>query len=214
MKSHIKNSLAALAALLALTAGAARAGHEDNDKVTVINKDSSPVPVKVTNIPAVSISNTPSVNVANTPSVNVASLPPVTISGPVTVSGTISTAPAPTLPFTGGMHVTTPAGQVTGIATFTVPAGKRAVIETVSIFGNMPFGTSTASVTTQTNYVLGQLSSFPIPLTPGAFGSAGIAQVKLYADANTTVYCEVVTQNFQGQVDANCGFSGYLVDQP
>lgn len=207
--------IVALAALLALTASAARAaGHEDNDKVTVINKDSSPVPVKVLSLPAVSISNTPSVNVANTPTVNVASLPPVTISGPVTVSGSISTAAAPTLPFTGGMHVSTPAGQVTGIGTFTVPAGKRAVIETVSIFGNMPFGASTASVTTQTNYVLGQLSSFPIPLTPGAFGSAGIAQVKLYADANTTVYCEVVTQNFQSQVDANCGFSGYLVDQP
>lgn len=101
-------------------------------------------------------------------------------------------------------------------AMFTVPAGKRLVIETVSLLVTLPFGQIVESftITTSVNGQMIDCGLFPSPIPQsGSRSIYGITQpLKIYADAGTQVTASI----FRGFASQDGGFnlsiSGYLVD--
>ena len=106
--------------------------------VHVVNAATDPVPVSVIGTHSVNVTNTPNVNVANTPNVNVSSLPAVQVgnaaANPIPVS--VQNFPAAQQPQTISLfkNCNIPADTFTGPTqvVYTVPAGKRLVIDFVS----------------------------------------------------------------------------------
>jgi hypothetical protein len=207
----MKTKLIAVAALFAIAARPALAA--DSKDVIVTNGAANPVPTTQIGTSSVNVANTPTVNVASMPSVTLAGAPSVTLAG--TPSVTIANTPTVTMAaphgFEAGAHVTVPAGSVGASGTFTVPANKRAVIEFASIFGNMG-GNSEVTVGVQSATILGTFNAFALPVTANAFGASGAQAVKLYAEPGTTVFCVVDVVPDGLQKDAQCAFSGYLID--
>jgi hypothetical protein len=146
---------------------------------------------------------------------------------PVTVTNGI-TRPVPMFgtdnpafqPFQHSAEFSTSVGVGSGFITITtVPAGKRLVIEFVSVdvfnFAGSPvhsvyITTTTAGVTTYHRFVLfGQgLDAF------GNGVSAAAQQVRLYADPGTTVSGSLTRSGSVGTAEAGFHISGYFVDLP
>ena len=107
------------------------------------------------------------------------------------------------------------AGGGVGFKNFTVPAGKVAVIEFVSVMGNgaspqvalgvdagfagsvQPLGGSDTN-----GYVA-------VPVQPVTFGFAASMQMRTYVGPETTVSCVLWAQS---AADMNCVLSGRLID--
>jgi hypothetical protein len=131
----------------------------------------------------------------------------LTLSAPITFQGTMM------VPFRGAAHIVVPAGNSGGVAVIEIPAGKRAVIESISILGSMPAATSSAVVGTTSINAFGGLAAFPLPLKQSGTGMQGTLSTKLYADASTQVSFMINQAPSASQQDGNVFVTGYLVEQ-
>ena len=122
----------------------------------------------------------------------------------------------PLQPFAKEVAGSFTANGVSASAMFTVPAGKRLVIETVSLLIFLPSGQNFDSVSIATS-VGGQVVNYslfpgPIPQSGGA-SLYGITQpLKIYADAGTQVVATGLRAIASGDGTLNLVVSGYLVD--
>jgi hypothetical protein len=190
----------------------------------------SPLPVPISG--SVGISGQPvGVNVANTPNVNVANTPAVDIANPVTV-GNPATNPvlvseAGKAPYSATCEGS---GQIPGrcgIAdcTFTVPAGRRLVIESLTgdaniavsdyllirLNGSAPSGQDPASASSGFSMIVPRT----LQLGNGTFNFYGVNEKTLFqVDPTGTV--EVVLVNSCGQTgsEASVNLSGYTLPSP
>jgi hypothetical protein len=170
------------AALVALLIAVPLPAAPPPQDVRVINSPGQAVPVSVEGTPAVSISGTPSVNVANTPSVSVSGTPSVNVANTpsVTVGNTVSTrrADEPALqPLqTTGLVIISAGDQIENEPLYTVPAGKRLVIQEASVRAQLFSGVSEAMVFLRSDG--GGLGGHYIPLTSlGVLNGFGLVQV-------------------------------------
>src|SRR5215831_19236684 len=172
---------------------------------------------------------------------------PVSLTGSNTISGTVGLAPGASLrinntvtdpvrvrnvndaiqPFQAEGFCSAPAGVAGCAATiFTVPAGKRAVVEYYNgfaNFANVSAAGQVALVGLRTT-VAGQVGLNYLPPTPPAvsnFSAPGAGtswgqQVRLYADAGTTILGDGLPTNIPTASPYNFTFNirGYLVDVP
>ena len=163
----------------------------------------SPLPAQAG--PDVTVVNPPSQPVPVTGSVNIVVTDPVAGSVTIPLSGTTSATGTLTLFFS-------PSGFAT-----TVPAGKRLVIEFVSVRVEVPSGQKATVVLIA---VVGTAAAQHIiataPLT--GFGTADLFEAsvpaRIYADPATSVTAFVARTSATGSANAFVKFSGQLVDVP
>lgn len=112
-----------------------------------------------------------------------------------------------------------PNNTATQLTLFTVPQGKRLVIEFVSFQGVVPQGQRISHC--RLNTIVGNeiFNMFPVmtQLPDYVFGEAafGASQtVKLYADQNTSVRVYFIRSGVSGTATLNASISGYLIDVP
>jgi hypothetical protein len=160
-----------------------------------------------------STSKTSDVNVVNTPTVNVLNTP--------TVKDVDSPARQP-FQTGAGLHMDQGMGETTFNLT-AVPAGKRLVIDYVSVFGVVPTGqkmVTAAILLIQPD--LSFLQSYfrissqgPCGISSG-FGDCFVAsdQVRLYADPGTTVRAYTQRDDASGAGQVTFFVSGYFVNLP
>jgi hypothetical protein len=235
---NIRIYLVALCAL-ALSAGSfllsgAGASHAQllAQDVRVINKPANPVPVQsqgTTNIAGnVNVTNTPSVSIANTPTVsaqefgqwnvNISNKPTVTLdsSAPVNVRDVDNPA---LQPFQRNLVVLIPPGQNNAVDQYSVPAGKRLVIEFTSTSVTAPTGmklwvrlqTFTGGVFSNYN-----LTSTLLANTAGTDFSVGSQTTRIYADPGSivTLVVNVLGATAGPNTGAEVDLSGHFVDVP
>jgi len=159
---------------------------------------------------------------APTSKLTVAGAIETTIGGVKFPDGTVQTtafsvqSSPPLQPFAKEIAATFPGNGTSATAMFTVPAGKRLVIETVSLLIFLPSGQNYDSVSIATS-VGGQTvnySLFPGPIPQSGTASVyGITQpLKIYADAGTQVVAAVLRPIAFGDGTLDLVISGYLVD--
>ena len=111
-----------------------------------------------------------------------------------------------------------PIGNGNASTNFTVPAGKRLVIEDISVFVSIAPG-STPEVTVLTS--VGGAEAFHF--VPAAFAGAlfsgddsydGHALARFYADPGSTVRADVHSNPGAASIQADMSVSGYLIDLP
>jgi len=178
---------------------------------------------------------------------------PVSITGTSTISGTVGLAPGASVqidntdpvrvsnvndviqPFQASNLCYGPAGSGgCTVAIFTVPAGKRAVVEYFNGFANFTDVAAAGQValvalrTTVAGIPPSQPNGAPLPLlhnlptTPPAVSNlnapgAGICwgqQVRLYADSGTTIDGTGIPSTTESSYSFQFNISGYLVDVP
>jgi hypothetical protein len=127
----------------------------------------------------------------------------------------VSSPTPPLLPFAKDINAQFPPGGSSTSATFTVPAGKRLVIETAVLLINLPLGQIIESFTIPTS-VNGQVifySLFPTLTSQSDVTSFfGINQpLKIYADGGTQVSGNILRSG-SGTGGFDLVVSGYLVD--
>jgi len=100
---------------------------------------------------------------------------------------------------------------------YTVPEGKRLVIEFVSMLAVVPSGQQASlDIGTKVN---GQFSHFHIPYSQPALGGSAVAvtniaqQLRIYADPGTTVGVNCASTSSKGAT-FDISFAGYLVNIP
>jgi len=236
-------TMLALAAAMLIGAVAPTFAFDDKDKpqtgngqVTVINGPSQPVPVTVTNSPTVTVGNTPTVTIGNSPTVTIGNTPTVTVGNNTSVTvtneptihiapneqvtignGPSSPVPVVALDAAGAFQIQLNVGLGTGLTGVAIPAGKRLVIEFVTLQGDAAGGSgpvqpivlleSFLNPSSSANYYLAVPES---PLAPGQFYRS--EQVKVYADVLS------VGVGFSGYTPVQMGFgvsiSGHLVSVP
>ena len=174
--------------------------------------------------------NTSNVNVVNTPNVNIANTPIVTLSGTpsVSITGTpnVNVANTPIVqdrdnparqPFTynaGDAWI----GNAPNISFyFTVPGGKRLVIEQVSVSAHLTAST-TQKLSAEVQIFNGSPFTFYrfVGTDAGQNDFVASSQVRCYADAGTSVAL-LVTRSDTSVGGVNFGevsLSGYLIDTP
>jgi len=175
--------------------------------------------------------NTSNVNVVNTPNVNIANTPIVTLSGTPSVSLTgtpnVNVANTPIVqdrdnparqPFTYA-----PAGQFwignvpNNSFDFTVPGGKRLVIEQVSVIATLTAST-TQKLSAEVQIFPGSTIIFYrfVGTDAGRTDFVASSQMRCYADAGISVRILVTRSDTSGgSADvANVSLSGYLIDMP
>lgn len=100
---------------------------------------------------------------------------------------------------------------------YTVPAGKKLVIENVTVSGALYQDeklVSAALTTTVNNFKV----DYHIPVqhqkltVPDQTAASAIASVRLYATAGTTVTVSAIRSDTSGSASVTFGFSGYLVN--
>jgi hypothetical protein len=182
-----------------------------------------PVGVNVANTPNVNIANTPSVSIANSPSVNIGS--PVTVGNPAT--NPVLTSEAGKAPYSA---TCAGAGQIQGrcaiaSCTFTVPAGRRLVIQSLTgdanmsvtdtllirLMGSSPSGQDPQSSSSGFSMIV------PVKLQfgNGVFNFYGTNETTtLQVDPNGTVTVELVNTCSQTASEASLNLSGYTVPSP
>jgi hypothetical protein len=120
-------------------------------------------------------------------------------------------------PFQRELQITVPAGSNGVAQTFTVPAGKRLVIEFVAAsLGLFPGQKGILLITTT---VGGSIASYDLPLTDQGVGFTGFAgfrtsqMVRIYADPGSTVTVVVGSDGatFPVAIGELVSLSGYLV---
>ena len=182
--------------------------------------------VNVINTPDVSVINTPNVSVTNTPNVNILNEPV-----DVNVVNNASPVSVPTEPFQIGLSGSFVAGspsltEQTGFPdsnVFTVPSGKRLVIEHVSINTSIPIGQSGATITLRVTTDVGKQSLNHRFVMTKQFEITGLEDrwtasqpIKLYAGPNTDVVLagqrSVLESTLEGA--ALLSISGFLVPVP
>jgi hypothetical protein len=96
---------------------------------------------------------------------------------------------------------------------YTVPSGKRLVIETVGCLIELPPGqTGSMSILLTLN---GQQTIYFLPATLiGNNGWAATQSVRLYADSGTIVELTINRSSNSGDGSGSASFSGYLVNMP
>jgi hypothetical protein len=185
--STIKNSIFALSALLTLFTCTAETSYAQQQQQA--KKAAAAMDVNIVNTPNVQVTNTPSVRDADNPTRQ-----PVQASAICEANNVIGCLPL----------------------IYTVPAGKRLVIEFASMDASLPVGQA-AQLAIQTT-VGGETVTHHLPLTPPAvsFQGQGAAasgqQVRLYADAGTGVTVDGTRNIATGTAFFNFSISGYLVD--
>jgi hypothetical protein len=179
------------------------------------NVTNASLPVSVLNTPlSTTVTNTPSVTITGTPAVAIAGTPTVQLTGDPAAGAAIqaqSTCPSPCSP--------TPFADVT---LFTVPAGKRLVIEHISGFVQLPSGAQaiySIKTAVDASYLGGvQFSEAHLDHLLGPVTQAGSVfsvsnSLRLYADAGTAVVFHVAVETAGGSVTyVLASLSGYLVD--
>jgi len=227
MKRYTTLGITAVAGLLSiavLTNGTVRtavAAHIDD--VFVTNDTHHPVPVSVQGTATVGIApggNT--VTVGNIPTVTLAGTPAVTIAGTPTVA--LVGDPAAAAPIQAQSTCPQPcsATAFADVTLFTVPAGKRLVIEHVSGFVQLPAGAQAiyslktaidASYLGDVHFSGVQLDHLLGPATAAGDTFSVSNSLRLYADAGTTVVFHVAVETATGNVSyVLASLSGYLVD--
>ena len=149
--------------------------------------------------------NTSNVNVVNTPNVNIANTP--------IVQDRDNPARQPFTYFADKFWI----GNVPNVSfNFTVPGGKRLVIEQVSVIAHL-----TASTTQKLSArVVILVSPFPfyrfVGTDAGQTDFVASSQMRCYADAGTSVRILVTRSdtNGGGADSAEVSLSGYLIDMP
>ena len=181
--------------------------------VRVINTTLEPVPTAAqgttTIAGSVSVTNTPTVNLATGASVNVAN----SAANPVPVSFTSD----PLEPFQAAASTTETGTNVSTLNVATVPAGKRLVIEFVSMTGQVPAGQHLEIMEITTSSGLGGVShAFVIHTQPDAVSGDALFRanqsLKLYANAGTQVSALFRRSSTLGLANYHLTISGYLVD--
>jgi hypothetical protein len=173
----------------------------------------------------VSVVNAPTVSISGTPTVNVASLPPVTFLNtplPVREVGSLE-------PFQAKIAASVVGPKNSGQGSLTVPAGKRLVIEYFSATGGLNTDQMPAiwALKTTTHGVEASHGAFRVDraaaygleyaIDPWVGNISEGHSVRIYADPNTPVTCEVAISLAPPTGASNflaCIVSGYLVDVP
>ena len=176
------------------------------DRVIVTN---TPLPVSGT----VNIGSMPNVNIGNTPN--------------VTISGNTSASPLfvrdvdnpARQPFQIGFPFTMNPATIQVFQSFTVPVGKRLVIEYVSMgSGSVPVGqhlfiillTTVGGVGAFHYVAVTPQGSLPPPNAADTFVAS--QPMRVYADPGTTVNIQMQRESGVGACEPNLTVSGYLVD--
>ncbi len=182
--------------------------------VLVVNTSAQPIPVTG----SVGITGTANVNVANSPSVKAQQSGPWTVG----ISGTanvqvISSVSNPVYvrdvnnalqPFTQEFDLAVASNALTAVSSFTVPAGRRLVIENVSAEAHVPSGQ-------HARFFVDESIGHVIPTAfQGSLGGqdalAVNAAVKFYFDPGT-VFVQVVRDQSGGTGNAFVTLDGYFV---
>ena len=186
--------------------------------VVVVNTPSNPVPTAAQGTTPVEVTNTASVTVAN----SAANPIPVVAQGTSAVEITNTTPLAvrdadnpARQPFQGEASVAFPAGGDTINVFFTVPAGKRLVVEHVTAtIAVSPGQHALMNVMTTANG--NQAVHFMSPTPQGewiGFQVFGVSQpVRFYADAGTQVRLQANKNGTTGIGSATVSLSGHLVN--
>ena len=210
---------AAGAALVALLLAVPLQAAQPPQEVKVINTPAEAVPVAVQGTPSVTVLGTTSVAVQGTPSVTVQGTPSVTVgntlSQPVPTRSVDNPARQPVQ--RTGLVIIGTADQIEEQTLYTVPAGKRLVIEEASVRAQLFAGVSQAMVFLRSNG--GGFGGHYVPLTSvGAldgFGTVlvGTELLRGYADAGTAVDVSVTINTASGSGGRfEITLTGHLVD--
>jgi hypothetical protein len=184
--------------------------------VIVANTAANPVPTTIQgSLPAISgnvaVTNTPNVAVTNTPTVNVASLPTVL------VQSRDEPARQPFQRF-GSFQIEAPAFG--GNDSFTVPAGKRLVIEYVSFRSNILTGANqivSFSLGNQGGGSIGGFGFVPQTTIDSAVSTTGFIAhepIRAYCDPGTSVTVTAIRNSTVGSDTVSYTLTGYFVDLP
>jgi hypothetical protein len=148
---------------------------------------------------------------------------PVSLGGPVSVAGTVLTAPAnnPT-PVSAIGILAALSGRQVRQTIYTVPAGKRLIIQTETALTNCDGGVK-PQVTVSASNNIGGLFYTLVPQTDRGWWDGqgesfeGSIAAPMFADAGQNVEAQVWLNTdipAGGGFRAEIGFSGYLVDAP
>jgi hypothetical protein len=172
--------------------------------------------VAVTNSDAQTVTQSKDVNVVNTPSVNVANTPGVSVlngSGNPVLTRSVD-EPARRA-FHAEVVLIVPSGLESAVQTFSIPTGKRLVIEYVTLFSILPSGQTwtdllvgTAIDGTTVTHHFGPLQS----TAAGRFASD--KAVRLYHDSTHPFVFAGGRSSTAGEARIDLTVSGYLVDLP
>jgi hypothetical protein len=149
---------------------------------------------------------------------------PVSLGGPVSVSGTVLTAPAdnPT-PVSSIGILSALSGREARQTIYTVPAGKRLIIQTETALTNCAGGVKPQVSVVAWNTTGGGLFYAMVPQTDRGWWDGqgesfeGSIAAPMFADAGQIVEARVWLNTdipAGGGIRAEIGFSGYLVDAP
>lgn len=205
------------------------------DTVVVTNSTAQPVPVTgnvnatitastvpVTGTVNANVTNTPNVSIANTPSVNVTSLPPISLSGaavtidPATTVHTADTAGREIVRLSTWMSLSPGfSGQAIaatltdGTTQFTVPDGKRMVINHISVWAQMPAGQVPLVAVTASG-----ITAWPEMHAAYDGKYVGSSSTPFYADGGSVVSLWFERSPYQvtGTPEARIQVSGYLIE--
>jgi hypothetical protein len=149
---------------------------------------------------------------------------PVSVGAPVTLAGTVRTAPAnnPT-PVSSIGILSIVSGREDRQTIYTVPAGKRLIIESETALTNCAGGVKPQTSVIAFNTSGGALFYTMVPQVDRGFWDGqgesfeGSIAVPMFADAGQVVQARVWLNTdvpAGGGIRAEVGFSGYLVDLP
>jgi hypothetical protein len=194
--------------------------------VQVVNTSQNPVPVAGTlgidpSNNSVQVANTPTVNVGSLPAVQVGSLPAVQVSNQLADHAVQAVVLKGQVVMLDGTFTNTQ-GLLSGASTFQVPAGKRLVIQSLSLFGDIPTGetlTRLAILTfTTTSAGLQEDEYDLVPVLTGTVGNTDhyrlSQELTAYSDQNQGVTVSATRPTSSSEVQFHFTVSGYLVDCP
>ena len=170
--------------------------------------------VNVVNTPNVNIANTPIVTLSGTPSVSITGTPNVNIANTPIVQDRDNPARQPFTYFADKFWI----GNVPNVSfNFTVPGGKRLVIEQVSVSAHLTAST-TQKLSAEVQIFNGSPFTFYrfVGTDAGQNDFVASSQVRCYADAGTSVIILVTRSDTSGggADSAGVSLSGYLIDMP
>lgn len=163
----------------------------------------------------VGITGAPSVNVANTPTIGLASGASVTINNPGASPVLIRDVDAVSTPVQQQASRTLgPFASEDTFAIFTVPSGKRLIIEYASLFCSLPAGQMIAgSIQTTASGTAAQHAMTASPTSAGLIPFTGVGLlVRLQADSATVVNFGIERSDSAGFARCSESFSGVLVN--
>jgi len=172
--------------------------------------------VAVSNSDAQTVTSGKDVNVINTPSVNVANTPGVSVlNGSGDPIPTRSVDEPARRSFQAEVVLIVPAGLVSAVQTFSIPAGKRLVIEYVTLFSIPPSGQTWTDLLVGTAVDGTSIIHHFGPLQATAAGRfASDKAVRLYHDFTHPFVFAGGRSSTAGEARVDLTVSGYLVDLP